>query len=138
MTEDEIFTEMSREKPIFIFLADLSEFLSMVYKPGNDIGNMSGFLENILEKGSLHHIYFIASLKVEDQSILTAYRAYSLFTSYKKGIHLGGNLAAQKLFQFQNIPFAKQTKVMKRGLGYVPDEEEESLGLEVVVPLAKK
>ena len=137
ITEDEIFREMSKEKPIFIFLGDLSDFFSMVYKPGEGVGNMSGFLENILEKGSLHNIYFIGSLKVEDQGSLTVYRGYSLFTSYQKGIHLGGNLISQKLFKFQNIPYMDQSKAEKRGLGYVPDEEEADQAVKVVVPLAK-
>ncbi|MCB6415386.1 type VII secretion protein EssC [Faecalimonas umbilicata] len=136
--EAEVFRQMSEEQPLFIFLADVKEFVQMVYKPGEGVGNMSGFVENILEKGSLHNIYFIGCLKAEEQSLLAAYKAYQLFTGYKKGIHLGGNLTAQKLFHFQNIAYAQQSKVMKKGLGYVPDEEEESNGIEVVIPLAKK
>lgn len=110
----------------------------MVYRPEEGVGKMSGFVENIMEKGSLHHIYFIGCLKTEDQSTLSAYKAYQLFTGYKKGIHLGGNLAAQRILNFQNIPFAQQSKMMKKGIGYVPDNEEESNGIEVVIPLAKK
>lgn len=137
LTEEEIFEEMSKEKPMFIFLGDLTEFFSMVYKPGEGIGKMFGFLENILEKGSLHNIYFIGSLKVEDQGVLTSYRGYSLFASYQKGIHLGGNLAFQKVFKFQNIPYMDQTKGAKHGLGYVPDEEEPDQAVKIVVPIAK-
>lgn len=136
--ESEIFAQMSKEAPIFIFLADLGEFMQMVYKPGEGVGNMSGFVENIMEKGSLHNIYFIGCLKTEDQNLLAAYKAYHLFIGYKRGIHLGGNLVAQKIFNFQNIAFAQQSKVMKKGFGYVPDDEEESNGIEVVIPLAKK
>ena len=136
--EDEIFTRMSSETPVFLFLADLGEFLNMIYQPDKGTGNMSGFAENILEKGSLHNIYFIACLKAEDESTLNVWKAYRLFTGYKQGMHLGGSLTAQKIFNFQNIPYARQTKIMKRGTGYVPDAEEESCGIEVVIPLAKK
>ena len=136
--EEEVFDYMKKEKPIFIFLADIGVFFRMVYKPGEGVGNMSGFVENILEKGSLHHIYFFGCLKVEEQSLLSTYRAYSLYISYKRGIHLGGNLAQQKLFSFQNVSFSQQTKGMKKGIGYVPDDEEESIGVEVVIPLAKR
>lgn len=136
--EEEIFAAMSGERPIFLFLADLKEFFDMVYHPGEGIGNMSGFVENILEKGSLHHIYLIGSLKVEDESTLSACRGYRLFTSYKTGLHLGGHLVEQKLFHFQNIPYGQQAKTMKKGEGYVPDAEEESRGIEVVIPMAKK
>ena len=110
----------------------------MIYQPDKGTGNMSGFAENILEKGSLHNIYFIACLKAEDESTLNVWKAYRLFTGYKQGMHLGGSLTAQKIFNFQNIPYARQTKIMKRGTGYVPDAEEESCGIEVVIPLAKK
>lgn len=136
--ETEIFAQMSRETPVFIFLADIGDFLKMVYSPDEGVGSMSGFVENILEKGSLHNIYFIGSLRVEDESVLTAYKAYHFFTGYKKGMHLGGSLSAQKIFNFQNISFAQQSRVTKKGMGYVPDDEEESNGIEVVVPLAKK
>lgn len=136
--EEEIFEKMNAEEPIYIFLADLGEFLQMVYKPDAGVGNMSGFVENIMEKGAIHNIYFFGCLKVEDQSILASYKAYGLYVSYKKGIHLGGNLTAQKLFNFHNINFAQQSKTMKKGQGYTPDYEEESIGIEVVVPLAKK
>lgn len=136
--ESEIYEKMGEEQPIFIFLSDVGAFMRMVYKPGENVGNMSGFVENILEKGSLHNIYFVGCLKVEDQSLMTAYKAYQLFVGYKKGIHLGGNLTMQKIFNFQNIAFAQQSKGMKKGLGYIPDDEEESNGVEVVIPLAKK
>lgn len=137
LDEAEIFEQMKTEIPIFIFAANLAEFMQMVYKPVDSPGNMSGFLENILEKGSLHHIYFIGCLQTEDHSALTAYKGYNLFVSYKKGIHLGGNVNQQRIFDFQNISFAQQSRSMKKGRGYVPDEEEESLGREVVIPLAK-
>lgn len=136
--EDEIFIRMSKETPVFIFLADLGEFFRMVYQPDEGTGNMSGFVENILEKGSLHNIYFIGCLKAEDESTLGVWKAYQFFAGYKTGIHLGGNLTAQKIFNFQNIPYAQQTKTMKKGMGYVPDAGEESCGVEVVIPLAKR
>lgn len=136
--EEEIYNRMSKEQPIFIFLSDVGEFMRIVYKPGIGVGNMSGFVENILEKGSLHNIYFIGCLRAEEQGTLAGYKAYQLFVGYKKGIHLGGNLTAQKIFNFENIAFAQQSKAMKKGSGYVPDEEEESNGIEVVIPLAKK
>lgn len=136
--EYEIFNKMKEEEPIFTFLADMGDFLQMVYKPDPGVGNMSGFVENIMEKGAIHNIYFFGCLKVEDQSILASYKAYGLYTSYKKGIHLGGNLTTQKLFNFQNINFAQQSKAAKKGQGYTPDYEEESIGIEIIVPLAKK
>lgn len=138
LDETDIFEQMKEEQPIFIFMADIGEFFKMAYKPEAGVGNMSGFLENILERGSLHNIYFVGCLKVEDESFLTAYKGYNMLISYKKGIHLGGNLTGQKIFNFQNVAYAQQSKTMKKGMGYVPKDEEESIGIEVVIPIAKK
>ncbi len=138
LEENEIFQKMKAERPIFIVIADLSEFMQMVYRPQADVGEMAGFVENIMEKGSLHNIYFIASLKTEDESMLTIYRAYTLYTGYKKGVHLGGNLSMQKVFDFQNLSFAQQSKNMKKGFGYVSNDEEEGFGIEIRIPIAKK
>lgn len=136
--EQMIYAEMKKEPAIYIFISDLSEFFRAVYQPESGVGNMSGFVENIMEKGSLHRIYFFGCLKAEDETTLVMYKAYNSYVSYKKGVHLGGNFSAQKVFNFQNISFANLAKNMKKGLGYVPDEEDETTGLQVVIPLARK
>ena len=129
--------EMSLEQPIFIFIADMGDFMHMIYKPEEGVGSMSGFAETIMSRGRLHHIYFIASLKLEDEAVLIAYKAYQSFTEAKKGMHLGGSLTQQRLFSFQNIPFARQSAAAKKGEAFASDNEEESTGIEVVIPLAK-
>ena len=123
--------------PVFIMIADMNDFMTMVYKPDEGVGAMSGFLENITEKGSLHNIYFAAVIKNEYQNILTGYRAYNYFTAARKGIHLGGMLSQQKIFNFQNLSFADQNKVTKKGIGLASDDTEEGIGIEVVLPLMR-
>ena len=132
--EEEVADEMMKEKPVFIFIDDLPDLLKMAYKPEAGLGKFDGFLENILEKGRSHAIYFIAGIKVEDEAMMTIYKAYSFFVSYKRGIHAGGNLQSQKLFQFRNIPFTDQTKPKKKGYVYISDDEDEGTGHEVVIP----
>jgi S-DNA-T family DNA segregation ATPase FtsK/SpoIIIE len=138
LDEEEIAAKMMEEKPVFIFVADMNDFMTMVYKRDPGAGDVSGFLENIMEKGSLHNIFFFACLRTEDDISLRGYRAYNQFCSYKKGIHLGGNLQGQKIFNFQNIPFNKQAMTQKKGLAYMSADEEESVGIDVVIPLAKE
>ena len=138
MDEEQIASVMEKTySPIFIMIADMNDFMTMVYKPDEGVGAMSGFLENIMEKGRLHHIYFIAVIKNEYQNILTGYRAYNIFVSAKKGIHLGGALSQQKIFSFENIPYTVQNKVTKKGIGLASDNEEESIGIEIVMPLVR-
>ncbi|MBR2729513.1 MAG: type VII secretion protein EssC, partial [Lachnospiraceae bacterium] len=137
MDEADIAAKMMEEKPIFIFIADMNDFMTMVYKKEAGIGDVSGFLENIMEKGSMHNIFFFACLRIEDDMGLRGYRAYNHYCSYKKGIHLGGNLQGQKIFNFQNIPFNQASKTLKKGFGHMSSDEEEGIGIDVVIPLAK-
>ena len=67
---------------------------------------------------------------------MAGYKAYGFFTGYKKGVHLGGNLSAQRNFSFQNIPYGELGKSLKKGVGYVPDEEDNTVGRKIVIPLA--
>ncbi len=137
LDEEEIARAMLEEKPVFIFIADMNDFMTMVYKRDPGIGDVSGFLENIMEKGSMHNIFFFACLRVEDDMGLRGYRAYNHYCSYKKGVHLGGNLQGQKIFSFQNVPFNLQSRTLKKGFGYMSADDEEGVGIDVVIPLAK-
>lgn len=134
-TDEEIFQEMSKEQPIYIFLADVAEFMKALYTKHENLGAMWGFAENILDKGSLHNIYFFGCLNTEDAISMAGYKAYGFFTGYKKGVHLGGNLSAQRNFSFQNIPYGELGKSLKKGVGYVPDEEDNTVGRKIVIPL---
>lgn len=130
--EDQIVSEMAKEKPIFIFIDNLMDLINMVYKPALGVGAMSGFFENITEKGKLHNIYLIAGLRVEDELLLTGYKGFKLFITDKSGIHLGGNLAGQKLFNFQNIPYSEASKSLKKGMAHISVGEDE--GETIVIP----
>ena len=60
LDETDIYKQMQDFRPIFIFIDNLDDFINMVYAPPEGIGAMSGFVENITEKGYLHNIYIIA------------------------------------------------------------------------------
>lgn len=138
LDEEEIFDEMAKQKPIFIVISDLLHFFNMVYKPQEGVGNISGFTETIIEKGRLHNIYLVGAVKPDDSPSAAGYKGYNLFTGYKTGMHLGGNYSAQRIFNFQNIPYQQLGKMLKRGIGAAADEEDETIAIEVVLPLAKK
>lgn len=136
MSDDEIFEKMQCFEPIFIFIADLVEFINTIYHPEGEIGNLSGFFENIFEKGYLHNIFFFGCLNTDEASSLAGIKSFHLFTSYKKGVHLGGNVSAQRIFNFQNIHYSQLSKSSKKGEGLVPSEEDESLAKRIILPLA--
>ena len=132
--ESEIFETLSQEKPVFIFISDFAWFVQTVYKSKYD---MRGFLENIVDKGRLHNIYFIASMKLEERMDISHQEIYKLFVGHKAGIHFGGNVSENRIFNFDSIPYQRQSEILKPGIGYTAgvmstDEQQ------VVVPLARR
>lgn len=134
-SDEEIYSQMQVNKPIYIFIGDVCSFVESIYHPDGNIGNMSGFFENIFEKGYLHNIYFFGCINTDDVSGISGYRAYQLFTSYKTGIHLGGNVAAQRIFNFQNIHYSKMSKPSKKGEGLVPMSDDDTIAERIIIPL---
>ena len=132
--ESEIAEVMSREKPYFIFISDLSWFVPFIYKAELD---MRGFLETIIAKGRLHNIYFIAELALSKRSGLAGYRIYDSFVGYKTGIHFGGKVSENPLLPFDHIPYVQQAKAEKPGIGILPTGSEEYGAAKVVIPLAQ-
>ena len=135
--EDEIYNEMKKYVPIYLFIDDLNDFLRVAYNPSEGVGSVSGFLENIAEKGYLHNIFIIAGLDQTKTAQSIGYQAFASITSYKAGIHLGGNVAAQRLFDFPSISYQEQTKVSKPGTGWLVSTDYESSAIEVVIPKLK-
>ena len=135
--EDQLAEKMSSESQIYIFIADMVSFIQAAYKQLEGVGSMNAYLENITEKGSYHGFYFFGILNPEQSSAVAGYKIYRNMVSYKTGIHLGGNTAAQRLFQFNNIPFQEQSRTAKPGTGLTPLDEEPGTAQSVVLPLVK-
>lgn len=133
--EAAVFEEMKKERPYFIVIASLEEFLRMVYSPPEGVGSMKGFVENIIEKGALHNIYFFAAFDSDNYSEVIGRKAFKFFTAAKTGLHLGGCLDRQKIFAVSNIPYNEQTKSSPKGSAVVPSPEEDSTVYKVTVPL---
>ena len=119
----------------YFFIPDLGDFIQNVKNPEN-FGDAKPFIENLLDKGSLHNVYWFAALQPDDVSKLGGTRIYDLFIRYKTGMHFGGNVSSQRIFNFDYVPYNEQTKAMKAGIGLVPYHEEETVH-RVVIPLVK-
>ena len=135
LQREELYSKMQDNTPIFIFIPNLSEFIKAIYKPEAGVGKMSGFMENIIEKGELHNIYFIASLDMEESAAVSVYKTYKLFTGYKNGVHLGGNTASQRIFDFRNIPYTEAGKPLKKGFGWAVTGEDMDEASKIVIPM---
>lgn len=136
LTDNDIYEEMSSEKPYFIFVNDLVRFFTMAYNPSEGVSSMGGFLENIIEKGALHNVFFFGCIDTEKAFEASGFKAYTEFTKYKKGVHLGGAVSSQQIFTFMNVPFNETTRPYKKGIGMVPDYEDETQGEKIIIPIA--
>lgn len=135
-SDKEIFENMADEEKILHFIGSLPEFLKHMYKPAENIGAMSGFIETLFEKGSFHNVYWFAILNPDDAATLGIYKAYTLFAKYKKGIHFGGNVAEHRIFNFDYLSFAEKSKAEKQGVALLPSSADGIIG-KVVIPLYK-
>lgn len=133
--EDAIFEQMCAEIPYFIFISELNWFASVVY--GLESGT-SAFVENIIEKGFLHNIYFISELSLEKMDDATGYMMCQLFASYKMGIHLGGKVSENRFFSFEYLSYKEQEYSQKVGIGQLPGDRNKEGTKKVVIPDAKK
>ncbi len=133
LDENEIYVKMSEEYPIFIFIADMSWFIKQVYTGEH---KMSGFVENLMEKGRLHNIYFFGVAGLEQCGEIDYQKVFKLFTKEKNGIHFGGNVGSNRIFNYESIPYKEQSKVYKAGIGITAT----LLGdcSTVIVPLARR
>jgi DNA segregation ATPase ftsK/spoIIIE and related proteins len=135
LSDLQIYEKMSVKEPMFIFISDITKFIDCVYHPEGNIMNMSGYFENIIEKGSLHNIYFFACINTDNLASAAGSNLYRLFTGYKTGVHLGGNVASQRIFNFQNIHYSQMSKSSKKGHALTPSKDDDTTALKIIVPL---
>lgn len=136
--EEALFDKMQNYKHIYIFVADIVEFVQSIYRKQEDGTSMNGYIENITEKGSYHNFYFFGCLNPDQITKTVGLKVYSNWIGYKTGIHVGGHVSSvQRIYGFSNIPFVEQDKGMKKGLALTPSLEDSSIAETVVIPLAK-
>ena len=136
MSDEEIYLDMRSYRAKFILIANLTDFVEHVQHP-KDAGDVKGFVENILDKGSLHNVFWAACYNLEDVGKVAGTKIFEYFTRHKMGIHFGGNVAeAQRIMNFSYVPFKEQAKPQKPGIGMISSGDEENVGA-VVVPLLK-
>lgn len=135
MSDREIYDDMREFDARFILIANLADFITHVTHPEGTM-EMKPFVENLLDKGSLHNVYWMACYNQEDVAKVAGTKLYDYFLRYKTGIHFGGNVAGQRIMNFDYVPYAEQTKTLKPGIGMLPVNEDEDVR-KVVIPLVK-
>lgn len=130
----DIFNRMCEEEAIYFFISDFEWFVNLIY---NAEVNMHGFLENIMEKGSLLNIYFVTAISLENIPMIDYQKISELFINYKTGIHFGGNVGDNRIFNFDAVPYKDQTVLYKAGVGMVSNRLNGTVQ-QVIVPLARR
>lgn len=136
--DNEIYERMCQEKAYYIFIDNLAEFVQKIYNPSDPADEMSRFLENITDKGRLYQIFFFVCIDNEKLAEISGYRIFENMARCKNGVHLGGNISAQRLLDFDYISFTEQTKIQKVGIGQLPSVEGEADVKTIVIPFDKK
>ena len=121
-TDAKIYDEMNKKfSRINIFIDNVTEFIKIVYERHN----LSAFLENIIDKGKLHNVYFFFGYDTDSFSEIAGRKLYNLFIDSNVLLHLGGNVAGQRVFDASSINYTLQTKRFKTGIGLLRCFEEE-------------
>ena len=136
--EEELYERMQGKQSVCLFIDNLTEFVKFVYHPSAPENNMQGFLENITEKGKHFRIYLFACFDNDSISDVAGYALFENIVRWKTGIHLGGNVAAQRLLDFDYIPFTEQSRSRKPGVGMLPAIEGEAAVKRVIIPQDRK
>lgn len=123
--EDDVYARMCQEPAWLVVVADLAAFTERVTQADAVEKNMPRALENLIGKGFLHNIYFVGALDQNDRMRVAGTPVFEEFVKDGNGIHLGGNVSAQQLFEFTGMPFALQGKPEKPGVGLVPPRDGE-------------
>ena len=121
--EDELYESVRREPAWLIVIDDLVSFVDRVTKPDACARRLDGALVNLIGSGFLYNIYFVVGLDQSTRGRVSGEPVYEEFVKDKNGIHLGGNVASQNLFDFTGMPYSEQSKPLKPGMGLVPPRD---------------
>jgi S-DNA-T family DNA segregation ATPase FtsK/SpoIIIE len=109
---------MAAESKICLFIGDMPAFCEMVYHPDYD---MKSFMELMLARGDGHMIYLFACVSVGDMTgEWNTKPAMRRFIGWKEGVHMGGAVDSQKIFDF-DVPVLERGRRLPAGSGHMND-----------------
>lgn len=130
--------EIEKQQKYFIFIEDFVSWVTWHYK---DIvlQRAEPLIQNLIEKGSNHNVYFIAEYDTRNYAEVAGRGIYKAFADYKTGIHFGGRVDGQRIFDYSYLSYSEQDKSLGAGIGLIPDMGwgENEYG-KVVIPKAEE
>ena len=124
MKDSDIYQRMAQEETRYLFITDLAAFTNMLHTEERD--TIDKQMTNLLDKGFLHNIYVFSGMNQDDRINIIDFPVFAAFTAMKSGIHIGGKVQEQRIFDFSSMPFREQNAPIKPGCGIIaPTETEE-------------
>ena len=106
---------IASDQKIFIFINDMTAFCEAVYESKRD---MKGFMEQVITRGDNHMIYMFACVSQNDMvGEYNAKRFMRGFVGWKEGLHFGGKIEDQRVFDFE-VPVLERGKKLPAGYGH--------------------
>ena len=109
-------------KKVYI-IEDFSEFIKKVYATYADGEAVYPLVELFFRKGKGLGLYFFAGESISRGNDATSRSAYSAFMQYHTGIHFGGKLEQQKMFEFK-MAYSKLTEALDFNVGCYMDKKK--------------
>ena len=107
---------INNQKHIYIFIEDMSFFTEMVYSTKY---NMKDFVEKALSVSKGYLVYFISQISNADMTNeYNTKKSFRTFIGFKDGLHIGGNIDQQRIFDF-DVPISERNKKLEVGYGYI-------------------
>lgn len=94
------------------------------------------YLTGILGKKSLHKV--VAIVRKEDMGSLSGRPLFEELAQEAYGIHMGGALDSQSLFDFSYVPFSRQSAAKTAGHGTVPKCAQAPFFGDIILPLCEE
>lgn len=135
MEEEEIFNAMCVYPRVYIFINNLADFV-LKSQMHEGVGDYKGTLVNLLDRGSLHNVYWFACLNQDHCGAIAGDALYETYVRDRRGIHLGGAMDAQRLMNFDFIRYSDQSQTRKPGHAVIPTNDNESTRY-VTLPLVR-
>lgn len=133
--EGGLYRTMCEEQRWLIVIGNLAEWTNLHYV-NQILKGAEALVYNLMEKGSLHNIYFTAAFRQEDYADAAGRRVFEAFTKYRTGIHMGGSVGEERILDFSYVTYSEQDRSLAQGHGMLPQTEAGiggGLG-EIVVP----
>lgn len=139
LEESDICREMLQFERVSIFIDNLPDFIERAYHPTVKLPkSYHEILEAILDKGTLHNIFWFATLSKDEIGSVSSRQLYKLFLRDKKGIHLGGAVHGTSIAAFNWDNHDRRTLDTQRaaGRGMLPFDNGSDT-TEIVIPMVK-